>query len=73
MADRYTHIGSNEACIPALMFSLLLAAGEGLDEIIMEALGMNGPESDEGGGPGLLTQLSRTMGSMQRFMRSLSN
>lgn len=33
---------------------------------------MNGPEVEEGGGPGVLTQLSRTMMSMQRFMRSLS-
>ena len=49
------------------------AAGEALDEIIMEALGLNGPEGDDGDGPGLLTQISRTMGSMQRFMKSLSN
>lgn len=39
----------------------------------MDALGMNGAEGEGGEGPGLLTQLSRTMGSMQRFMKSLSN
>lgn len=50
----------------------LYGAGEGLDEIIMEALGMNGPEGEDGSGPGLLTQLGRTMVSMQRFMKSLS-
>ena len=47
-----------------------MCAGEALDNIIMDALGMNGPE--EGGGPGLLTQVSRQLGSMQRFMKSLS-
>ena len=50
------------------------AAGEALDEIVMEALGMSQPAAEDGsGGPGILTQLSRTVGSMQKFMRQLSN
>ena len=50
------------------------ATGEALDEIVMDALGMNTTAGGEdGGSPGLLTQLSRTVGSMQRFMKQLSN
>ena len=44
-------------------------AGDGLDYLLMEAMN----DSEEGSGPGLFQQLSTTMGSVQRFMKSLSN
>ena len=47
--------------------------GEALDAIVMEALGMDQPAGENGSGPGFLTQLSRTVGSMQKFMKQLSN
>ena len=40
---------------------------------MMEALGIDQPVGEDGSGPGLLTQLSRTVGSMQRFMKQLAN
>ncbi len=60
---------------PVTLFAdwLIVATGEALDAIVMEALGMDQPAGEDGGGPGLLTQLSRTVGSMQRFMKQLSN
>jgi hypothetical protein len=56
-------------------------AGEKLDYIIMEAMGLNkgaGAEGGEGGGeggkgPSLFQQIGATVTSLQRFMRSLSN
>jgi len=49
------------------------AAGEALDAIVMDALGIGQPAGEDGSGPGILTQLSRTVGSMQRFMKQLAN
>lgn len=56
----------------ALHFNAALA-GEALDAIVMDALGIGQPAGEDGGGPGILTQLSRTVGSMQKFMKQLSN
>ena len=50
--------------------------GEDLDLILMEALGggdgQPGGADGGGGAAGLASQLSMTLGSLQRFMRSLS-
>jgi hypothetical protein len=51
-------------------------AGDALDAIVAKALGQDGSsEDDQGGGgaAGVLGNLTRTMASVQRFMRSLSS
>jgi hypothetical protein len=48
------------------------SAGEVLDGILMNATRSGGDGEDTDGG-GVLQNIASTVGSMQRFMRSLSN
>jgi len=52
--------------------STIRPQGERLDAILEEALETAEPGDPDGGGPSFLNNVGRTLASMQRFMRSLS-
>lgn len=52
---------------------ILLCAGEALDLIIMEALGVQqGGEGEQQQGPGLISQVAVALKGLNRFMKQLS-